>query len=96
MRRSRKSGKLLLLSRVEQRGEEQFELICQRDLEEMVAKHRFSRYAVDDGNPAWVNIKNRRYSQIIGRNELFERQHEARGAPEFGWNVCAKAASSAA
>jgi len=87
---------LLFVDHVEERGEELFELVCQRDLEGIIAKHRLSRYAVADDNPAWVKIKNRRYSQIIGRHELFERQYEARGAPEFGWNACAKAASSAA
>jgi len=27
---------------------------------------------------------------------LFERRYEAKGAPEIGWNACAKAAGSAA
>jgi len=87
---------LLFVDHIQERGEEVFELICRRDLEGMVAKHRLSRYTVDDGNPAWVKIKNRRYSQMIGRHELFERQHEARGAPEFGWNACARAAATEA
>jgi hypothetical protein len=60
-----------------------------------VAKHRLSRYAVDEGNPGWVKIKNRRYSQVIGRDELFERRYEAAGAPEIGWDVCARASASA-
>jgi ATP-dependent DNA ligase len=84
------------LDYVQERGEELFELICRRDLEGTVAKHRLSRYRVDHGNPPWVKVKNRGYSQMMGRHELFERQHEARGAPKFGWNACAKAASSAA
>jgi hypothetical protein len=32
----------------------------------------------------------------IGRDELFERKYEAEGAPEIGWDVCAKAAAAAA
>jgi hypothetical protein len=51
---------------------------------------------VENGNPAWIKIRNRNYSQMIGRDDLFERRYEARGAPEIGWNVCAKAAGSAA
>jgi hypothetical protein len=87
---------LLFVDYVEERGEEMFELICKRDLEGIVAKRRLSHYTVENGNPAWIKIRNRGYSQMIGRDELFERQHEARGAPEFGWNACAKAAGSAA
>ena len=75
---------LLFVDHVEERGEELFDLICERDLEGIVAKHRLSRDAVDDGNPAWVKIKNRRYSQMAGRHELFERHYEAKRAPETG------------
>jgi len=81
---------------VEERGEELFDLVCKRDLEGIVAKHRQSRYLVAEGNPPWIKIRNRNYSQMIGRDDLFERRYEAKGAPEIGWNACAKAASSAA
>ena len=53
-----------------------FELACERDLEGIVAKHRVSKYLVENGNPGWVKIKNRNYSQLIGRDELFERRYE--------------------
>jgi ATP-dependent DNA ligase len=71
-------------------------LICQRDLEGIVAKHRNSRYLIAEGNPPWIKIRNRGYSQMIGRDELFERRYEEKGAPEIGWNACAKAAGNAA
>jgi len=32
---------------------------------------------------------------FVGRDELFERSHEAAGAPEIGWDTCARAAASA-
>ena len=64
---------LLYVDHVESEGERLFELACDRDLEGIVAKHRDSRYSIEDGNPAWVKIKNPRYSQIVGRDELFER-----------------------
>jgi len=88
---------LLYVDHIEGEGERMFELACERDLEGIVAKHRESRYAVEDHNPAWVKIKNRSYSQVTGRDELFERRYEGAGAPEIGWDVCdrACAASSA-
>ena len=57
-------------------GERLFELACERDLEGIVAKHRYSRYCIEDSNPPWVKIRNRHYSQIIRRDELFERKYE--------------------
>ena len=67
---------MLYVDHIEGEGEMLFELVCERDLEGMVAKHRLSRYAVADHNPAWVKIRNRRYSQTIGRDELFEKRYE--------------------
>lgn len=85
---------LVYVDHVETEGEHLFEVACERDLEGIVAKHRLSRYVLEDGNAAWVKIKNRRYSQLIGRDELFERRYEEKGAPEIGWDVCARAAAS--
>ena len=77
-------------------GEWLFELVCERDLEGIVAKHRLSRYTTENHNPAWVKIKNSRYSQIIRRDELFAKRYEAAGAPDIGWHVCDRAAAVAA
>ena len=63
-------------------------------MEGIVAKHRQGRYAVEDGNPEWVKIRNRNYSQLIGRDELFERRCEDKGAPEIGWDVCDRAGAA--
>jgi len=49
---------LLFVDHIEERGEELFNVVCKRDVEGIVAKHRLSRYAVETGNPAWVKIKN--------------------------------------
>ena len=86
---------LMLVDHVAAEGERLFQLACERELEGIVAKHRLSRYVVEDGNPNWVKIKNRGYSQVIGRDELFERRHEAAGAPEIGWGVCDRASAAA-
>jgi ATP dependent DNA ligase-like protein len=61
---------LLHVDHVEGEGERLFELVCKRDLEGVVAKHRQSRYTVEDHNPAWVKIKNRKYSQLIGISRI--------------------------
>jgi len=90
------SDHLLYVDHVETNGECLFKLACERDVEGIVAKHRHSRYAVENGNPAWAKIRNSRYSQMIGRDELFERRYEAQGAPEIGWDVCDRACTAAA
>jgi bifunctional non-homologous end joining protein LigD len=87
---------VLYVDHIEAEAERLFEFVCERDLEGMVAKHWLSRYAVADRNPAWVKIRNRRYSQMIGRDELFAKRYEAAGAPEIGWGVCDRASAAAA
>jgi bifunctional non-homologous end joining protein LigD len=88
------SVSLLYVDHVEGEGERMFQLACERDLEGIVAKHCQSRYVVENGNPGWIKIKNRRYSQVIGRDELFEKHYEEKGAPEIGWDVCDRAAAA--
>jgi bifunctional non-homologous end joining protein LigD len=82
---------ILYVDHLERNGEGLFELTCERDLEGIVAKHRQSRYSEENGNPAWIKIKNRNYSQIIGRNELFDREERV-----TGWASCEKACAAAA
>jgi ATP-dependent DNA ligase len=86
---------LLYVDHIEGEGERMFQLACERDLEGIVAKHRLSRYATEGDNPAWMKTKNRHYSQIVGRDKLFERKWEAAGAPEIGWDVCDRACMNA-
>jgi ATP-dependent DNA ligase len=80
---------------LEGQGERLFDLICERDLEGIVAKHRCSRHVEAADNPPWIKIQNRNYSQMVGRDELFARSYEARGVPKIGWDVCATAATNA-
>ena len=42
----------------------------ERDREGIVAKHGQSRYTEQARNPAWIKIKNRYYSQIVGRARI--------------------------
>ncbi len=72
---------------IEERGEELFTLVCEQDLEGIVAKRKSDPYLADVAQ--WVKVKNPRYSQVIGRDELFERNTDAviepwRGCDELG------------
>ena len=66
-----------------------FERVCELDLEGIVAKHKFAPYMVDRENRTWFKIRNRRYSQLAGREELFERERHREPVP--GWHSCVAA-----
>ena len=45
------------------------------DLEGIVCKRKDSPYkATEKPSPYWIKVKNARYSQLEGREELFERR----------------------
>ncbi len=67
-------SRLLYLDYIEEKGEELFRLVCERDLEGIVAKPSESRYLAERSNSSWVKIKNPSYSQAEGRRELFEQR----------------------
>ena len=52
-------------------GPDLFRLICERDMEGVVAKQASARYTPEA--TTWVKIKNRAYSQSVGREEFFDR-----------------------
>ena len=56
---------------VEGEGEQLFDLICERDMEGIVAKPRSSLYREPNGRTPWIKIKNQDYSQAVDRGELF-------------------------
>ena len=64
-----------------------FERVCKLDLEGIVAKYKFGPYGAD-GNAlsTWYKIRNRGYSQMVGREKLFEREHHKEPVP--GWHAC--------
>jgi ATP-dependent DNA ligase len=89
----RGSERLLYCDHVEGDGEGLFRLACEHDLEGVVAKHKYSAY-LTDANPTWFKIRNRSYSQWVGREELFEREREV--SPDLqGWDACAIACAAA-
>jgi bifunctional non-homologous end joining protein LigD len=70
----RRRSRLLYLDHVEAHGCLLFEKIVKMDLEGVVAKRKDSPYKVTD-KPSryWIKVKNSRYTQLEGREELFER-----------------------
>jgi hypothetical protein len=68
-----------------------FEKACELDLEGIVAKHQHAPY--DPEKSTWAKIRNPNYSQMVGREELFERERHREPVP--GWHTCALASAAA-
>jgi bifunctional non-homologous end joining protein LigD len=68
-----------------------FEKACELDLEGIVAKHQHAPY--DPEKSTWFKIRNPNYSQMVGREELFERERHREPVP--GWHTCALASAAA-
>src|SRR5262252_5797293 len=68
-----------------------FEKACELDLEGIVAKHQHAPY--DPEKITWFKIRNRNYSQMLGREEVFERERHKEPVP--GWHSCALACATA-
>ena len=64
--------RVMYAQHVEGDGKRLFEEVCSRDLEGIVAKRKLGIYK-DDGL-GWLKIKNRKYSQAEGRDELLTRR----------------------
>jgi bifunctional non-homologous end joining protein LigD len=63
---------VLYVDHIEARGRQFFEKVCELDLEGIVAKRKTSVYRPrEKPSPYWVKIKNPKYSQAEGREELF-------------------------
>jgi bifunctional non-homologous end joining protein LigD len=82
--------RLLYCDHIEGSGEDFFRVACEHDLEGIVAKHRLASYVPEQEPSSWVKIRNREYSQWVGREELFERERE-RNPDVLGWDSCVKA-----
>jgi ATP-dependent DNA ligase len=68
--------RLLYCDHVEADGEGLFQLAREHDLEGIVAKDKRAPY-LPGGETTWFKIRNRGYSQWVGREELFERERVA-------------------
>jgi len=78
---------IIYADHVYQSGIALFGKACEMDLEGIVAKHLYSPYEPE--RSTWFKIRNRNYSQMIGREELFERERHREPVP--GWHSCALA-----
>ena len=82
--------RLLYCDHLERDGEKLFRFACEQDLEGIVAKRKFDPYIPNQAS--WFKIRNRNYSQWVGREELFDRERES--DPDFSlWNDCVMACS---
>ena len=86
--------RLLYCDHVEAEGEGLFQLACDHDLEGIVAKHQHAPY-LPEKETTWFKIRNRAYSQWVGREELFERERE-RNPDLPDWDECVRACAAAA
>jgi bifunctional non-homologous end joining protein LigD len=84
-------GPLIFADHIEGSGIALFEKCCNLDLEGIVAKHKHAPY--DAQQTTWFKIRNRNYSQMMGREELFERERHREPVP--GWHSCTLASAAA-
>ncbi|MBV8475494.1 MAG: hypothetical protein JOZ36_02420 [Acidobacteria bacterium] len=82
-------GAILYADHIDASGVALFEKACELDLEGVVAKHKYAPY--DPEHPSWFKIRNRSYSQWIGREQLFDRDRHQE--PVAGWHNCTLAAA---
>jgi ATP-dependent DNA ligase len=69
-----KTSRILYVGHIDTQGRALFEKACKLDLEGIVAKRKHSTYrATEKPSTHWIKVKNPQYSQVQGREELFER-----------------------
>jgi bifunctional non-homologous end joining protein LigD len=78
---------IIYAEHVEQCGTALFNKACELDLEGIVAKDGRAPY--DRRQTTWFKIRNREYSQMVGREEVFERERHQE--PVAGWHSCSLA-----
>jgi bifunctional non-homologous end joining protein LigD len=85
----RASSRLLYLDGIRKRGNDLFQVACERDLEGIVAKWSQGTYKCEGRGTSWLKIKNAAYTQMDGRREVFEqrvagtRRERATAAPKI-------------
>jgi bifunctional non-homologous end joining protein LigD len=61
-------SEILFAQHIERNGKLLFEGVCERNLEGMVAQRRMRVYS----EHGWLKIKNPKYTQAAGRQEMFQ------------------------
>jgi bifunctional non-homologous end joining protein LigD len=77
---------LRYVDHIEGQGTPLFERVRKMDLEGIVAKHSHGDYVTERERTTWFKIRNPKYSQMAGRENLFER--ERHNEPTPGWHSC--------
>jgi len=80
--------RLLFCDHVQQDGIGLFRLVCEHDLEGVVAKQKYAPY-LPDRESTWLKIRNKSYSQWIGREDLFEKERDS-DPDRGGWEDCVR------
>jgi bifunctional non-homologous end joining protein LigD len=86
-------SRLRYADHIEALGSKLFERVCALDLEGIVAKQKFAPYTSERETSTWYKIRNPQYSQMVGREQLFERERHDESVP--GWETCSIAAIKA-
>ncbi len=66
---------LLYVDFIRERGCDLYRLVCERDMEGIVAKLADGPY--DPDAPTWVKVLNPAYTQAEGRHDFFEKRRAA-------------------
>ena len=86
-----RDSRLKYVDHVDGSGTALFQRVCKLDLEGIVAKQKSGPYTTDREASTWFKIRNPEYSQMAGREELFERERHQE--PVAGWHACVLASA---
>jgi bifunctional non-homologous end joining protein LigD len=68
------SDRVMFVDYKEGTGTALYARMCERDMEGIVGKPRYSRYLDSAGDTTWIKVKNPNYSKAAGRAELLEQR----------------------
>lgn len=69
-------SRLQYVDGIDARGEDFFRVVCENDLEGIVAKPKQGIYHTNGLHTNWLKIKNPSYSQMVNRADLFDEIHK--------------------
>ena len=83
---------MLFCDHIEAAGEKLFALACKRDLEGILAEHKFGPYLQDTAQ--WFKIRDGKYSHWTGREKFFEPERQL-DPDTTVWHSCVLACEEA-
>jgi bifunctional non-homologous end joining protein LigD len=87
--------RLLYVNHIVGEGKWLFQKACELDLEGVVAKQQDGRYVGEREQSTWWKVRNPNYTQIIGREDQFERLERPHEPEQAGWASCVVACRAA-